>query len=65
MPKLKTKRAVMKRFKKTATGNFVRRKAFKSHILEKKSQKRKRFLSQKNVVSKGDAKNITKVLPYI
>jgi len=65
MPKLKTKRAVMKRFKKTATGKFVRRKAFKSHILEKKSQKRKRFLSQKNVVSKGDAKNITKVLPYI
>jgi len=65
MPKLKTKKAVMKRFKKTATGKFVRRKAFKSHILEKKSEKRKRSLCQKAVSTKGDAKNIQQVLPYI
>jgi len=65
MPKLKTKRAMLKRFKKTATGKFMRRKAFKSHILEKKSEKRKRSLCQKATASKGDAKNIQKVLPYL
>jgi len=65
MPKLKTKRAVLKRFKKTATGKFLRRKAFKSHILEKKSEKRKRALCQKAVACKGDAKNIQQVLPYL
>jgi large subunit ribosomal protein L35 len=64
MPKLKTKRAVMKRFKKTSTGKFLRRKAFKSHILEKKSEKRKRSLCRKVTAAKGDAKNIQKVLPY-
>ena len=42
MPKLKTNRAAAKRFKKTATGKLKRNKAYKSHILTKKSQKRKR-----------------------
>ena len=64
MPKLKTKRAVMKRFKKTSTGKFLRRKAIKSHILENKSEKRKRSLCRKVTAAKGDAKNIQKVLPY-
>ena len=42
MPKIKTCRAAAKRFKKTGTGKLVRNKAYKSHILTKKSQKRKR-----------------------
>ena len=40
MPKIKTCRAAAKRFKKTGTGKLVRNKAYKSHILTKKSQKR-------------------------
>ena len=44
MPKIKTCRAAAKRFKKTGTGKLVRNKAYKSHILTKKSQKRKRNL---------------------
>ena len=42
MPKIKTNRAAAKRFKKTGTGKLVRNKAYKSHILTKKSTKRKR-----------------------
>ena len=42
MPKIKTCRAAAKRFKKTGTGKIMRNKAYKSHILTKKSQKRKR-----------------------
>ena len=42
MPKLKTSRAAAKRFKATGTGKLKRSKAYKSHILTKKSQKRKR-----------------------
>ena len=44
MPKIKTNRAAAKRFKKTATGKLKRNKAYKSHILTKKSTKRKRNL---------------------
>ena len=44
MPKVKTKRAAAKRFKTTGTGKLVRNKAYKSHILAKKSTKRKRNL---------------------
>ena len=47
--KLKTKRAAKKRFKLTGTGKLVRNKAFKSHILTKKSTKRKRNLRKKNI----------------
>ena len=46
MPKLKTSRAAAKRFKKTGTGKLVRNKAYKSHILTKKSTKRKRQFRQ-------------------
>ena len=59
MPKIKTNRAAAKRFKKTATGKLKRNKAYKSHILTKKSTKRKRNLRQANV------KNMKKVLPYL
>ena len=44
MPKVKTSRAAAKRFKKTGTGELKRMKAYKSHILTKKSTKRKRNL---------------------
>ena len=44
MPKMKTSRAAAKRFKKTGSGKLKRNKAYKSHILTKKSQKRKRNL---------------------
>ena len=50
MPKIKTCRAAAKRFKKTGTGKIMRNKAYKSHILTKKSQKRKRNLRKATVV---------------
>nr|YP_010444002.1 ribosomal protein L35 [Chattonella marina]UTE94889.1 ribosomal protein L35 [Chattonella marina] len=62
MPKLKTRRAALKRYKKTGNNNFLRRKAFKAHILTKKSAKRKRGLSRSITVSKADVKNIKKML---
>ena len=55
MPKIKTRKSALKRFRKTATGKFMRRKAFKGHLLEKKTAKRKANLSRKMVVFKGDA----------
>ena len=46
MPKLKTRKAAAKRYRVTGTGNFLRRHAFKGHLLMKKSNKQKRKLSQ-------------------
>nr|YP_010152784.1 ribosomal protein L35 [Olisthodiscus luteus]YP_010152846.1 ribosomal protein L35 [Olisthodiscus luteus]QQW50445.1 ribosomal protein L35 [Olisthodiscus luteus]QQW50507.1 ribosomal protein L35 [Olisthodiscus luteus] len=60
MRKLKTNSAIQKRLKKTKTGKYLRRKAFKSHILEKKSQKRKRRLRVKAVLTQSDLKNLIK-----
>lgn len=65
MPKIKTKRAAAKRFKKTGTGKLVRNKAYKSHILTKKSQKRKRNLRKATVTDESNVKNMRKILPYI
>lgn len=65
MPKIKTKRAAAKRFKATATGKLVRNKAFKSHILTKKSTKRKRNLRKDIVTDKTNVKNMKKVMPYL
>ena len=64
MPKLKTHRGAAKRFKKTATGKFVRSKAFKQHILTSKSRSRKRGLRGKVVVSPANAKELRRMLPY-
>ena len=61
MPKMKTRRAAAKRFKKT--GQFKRNKAFKSHILEKKSPKRKRNFRKAALVSKSDYKRVARLLP--
>ena len=65
MPKLKTKRAAAKRFKATGTGKLKRNKAYKSHILTKKSTKRKRNLRQATITDATNVKNMKKVLPYL
>ncbi|MBE5895854.1 MAG: 50S ribosomal protein L35 [Lachnospiraceae bacterium] len=65
MPKMKTSRAAAKRFKKTGTGKLVRNKAYKRHILTKKSTKRKRALRQDVVVDATNVKNMKKILPYL
>ena len=65
MPKIKTCRAAAKRFKKTGTGKLVRNKAYKSHILTKKSQKRKRNLRKAAITDATNVKAIKKILPYI
>ena len=65
MPKMKTNRGAAKRFKKTGTGKLKRAKAFSSHILTKKSTKRKRGLRQSDLVSAADHKGIQKILPYL
>jgi large subunit ribosomal protein L35 len=65
MPKMKTKRGAAKRFKKTGTGKIKRSKAFTSHILTKKSTKRKRNLRKSGLVDDSNAKTIRKILPYM
>lgn len=65
MPKMKTNRSAAKRFKKTGTGKLVRNKAYKRHILTKKSTKRKRTLRQDVVVDATNVKNMKKILPYV
>ena len=65
MPNIKTNRAAAKRFKKTATGKLKRNKAYKSHILTKKSTKRKRNLRQATITDATNVKNMKKVLPYL
>jgi large subunit ribosomal protein L35 len=65
MPKMKTHRGAAKRFKLTKTGKVKRAKAYKGHILTKKSAKRKRNLRKTGLLSNADAKNMKKVLPYL
>ena len=65
MPKMKTSRAAAKRFKKPGTGQLKRMKAYKSHILTKKSQKRKRNLRKSTITDATNAKNMKKNLPYL
>lgn len=65
MPKMKTKRAAKKRFHVTGSGKLKRMKAYKSHILTKKSTKRKRNLRQAAVTDCTNVKNMKKILPYI
>lgn len=65
MPKMKTTKAAAKRFKKTGTGLLKRNKAYKSHILTKKSQKRKRNLRKSTVVDATNVKSMKKALPYL
>ena len=65
MPKIKTNTAAAKRFKVTGTGKLKRNKAYKSHILTKKSTKRKRNLRQATITDATNVKNMKKVLPYL
>ena len=64
MPKLKTRKAASKRYKVTGSDNFLRRHAFKGHLLMKKSNRQKRKLSQVILVNKSDTKAIKLMLPY-
>ncbi|HWT73875.1 MAG TPA: 50S ribosomal protein L35 [Mobilitalea sp.] len=65
MPKLKTSKAAAKRFKVTGTGKLKRMKAYKSHILTKKSAKRKRNLRKATMTDSTNIKNMKKILPYL
>ena len=62
MPKLKTKKGAAKRFKTTATGKILRKKANRSHILTKKTRKRKRNLRRGGTVSDSDRKAVGRAL---
>ena len=64
MPKMKTNRGAAKRFKTTGSGKIVRNKAFSSHILTKKSTKRKRNLRKSGLVDSTNEKGIRKLIPY-
>lgn len=64
MPKMKTRRAAAKRFTATGSGRFKRNKAYKSHILEKKTPKRTRNLRKAALVSKSDTNRVKRMLPY-
>ena len=65
MPKMKTKRAAAKRFKATGTGKLKRNKAYKRHILTKKSTKRKRNLRKPAMTDATNVKTMKMILPYI
>ncbi len=62
MPKMKTHRAAAKRFKRSASGKLKRRRAYKSHILAKKTRKRKRRLRRSALVSDADLKRVKRML---
>jgi len=65
MPKMKTSRAAAKRFTATGTGKLKRNKAYKSHILTKKTTKLKRGLRKSAVADQTNAKVMKKILPYL
>jgi large subunit ribosomal protein L35 len=62
MPKVKTNSAAKKRFTFTGTGKIKRRHAYKSHILTKKSKKRKRNLGKMSIVEKANLPIVKKLL---
>ena len=64
MPKMKTHRGAAKRFRSTASGKFKRSKAYKSHILTKKTTKRKRKLDTPTLISDSDQAKVARMLPY-
>jgi len=65
MPKLKTNRSAAKRFRTTGRGKIRRRKAFKNHLLQPKTPKRKRSLSKLTMVNERDEDNVRQMLPYM
>lgn len=64
MSKMKTNRGAAKRFRRTAKGGFKRGQSFRSHILTKKSSKRKRQLSTTKQIADADKKSVRRMLPY-
>jgi large subunit ribosomal protein L35 len=62
MPKMKTNSSAKKRFKLTGTGKIIRKNAFKSHILTKKTTKQKRNLTHTSLVSEADMGNVKRML---
>jgi large subunit ribosomal protein L35 len=62
MPKMKTHRGAAKRFRKTGSGKIKRRKAYKSHLLAKKTRKRKRGLRKPTLISAADKKRTKRML---
>ena len=64
MPKMKTRKAAAKRFKKTSSGKFKHKHAYRNHILTKKKKKRKRHLRKDDYLDGKDAKRVDKMLPY-
>ena len=65
MPKMKTRRAAAKRFKKTGTGKLMRARSNKQHILTKKARRRKRKLRKPAPVSPADVRRIERMLPTL
>lgn len=64
MPKLKTNRGAAKRFKTTGSGKIVRNRAYASHILTKKTTKRKRRLRKSTLVDSANTKQVARLIPY-
>ncbi|MCG5056489.1 MAG: 50S ribosomal protein L35 [Limnoraphis robusta] len=65
MPKLKTRKSAARRFRVTGSGKIVRRKAYKSHLLQHKSSSRKTRLSKMAEVHERDAENVRLMMPYL
>ncbi|MGF1488125.1 MAG: 50S ribosomal protein L35 [Prochloraceae cyanobacterium] len=65
MPKLKTKRSAAKRFRTTGSGKIFRRKAFKNHLLEHKTTKRKRRITGLTLVNEREEKAVRTMMPYM
>ena len=65
MPKMKTSRAAAKRFKLTGTGKLKRNKAYRRHILTKKTTKNKRNLRKAAMMDASNVKQMNKILPYL
>ncbi len=65
MPKMKTNRGAAKRFKATGSGKIRRNKAYSSHILTKKSTKRKRNLRKSGLIDEADRRAVKRMLPYL
>lgn len=65
MPKMKSNRGASKRFKVTGTGKVMHSKANASHILTKKTTKRKRTLRKSEVIDQTNMKSVRKLLPYM
>ena len=65
MNKMKTNKGALKRFRRTGGGKLARNKAFASHIMTKKSSKRKRNLRKSVLLDKSDVKRVARLVPYL